>query len=123
MEAFQLLSRGGAKFDKRRFSKDVQLFNPTTSKTPSTSSTGAPKALRALQTGELPAELDLFKYAARGSLGGAPAKGKAKAMDDIVDGSGEADKDLVLVTGKKREHEQPNAIGSHKAFLTLPRVC
>lgn len=26
MEAFQLLSRGGAKFDKKRFQKDVQLF-------------------------------------------------------------------------------------------------
>lgn len=26
MEAFNLLSRGGAKFDKRRFTKDVQRF-------------------------------------------------------------------------------------------------
>lgn len=26
MEAFQLLSRGGARFDKHRFKSDVQLF-------------------------------------------------------------------------------------------------
>jgi ATP-dependent RNA helicase DDX52/ROK1 len=26
MEAFQLLSRGGARFDKQRFKSDVQLF-------------------------------------------------------------------------------------------------
>lgn len=26
MEAFHLLSRGGAKFDKRRFKNDIQLF-------------------------------------------------------------------------------------------------
>lgn len=27
MEAFQLLSRGGAVFNKKRFTNDVQLFN------------------------------------------------------------------------------------------------
>lgn len=27
MEAFHLLSRGGAKFDKHRFKDDVRLFN------------------------------------------------------------------------------------------------
>lgn len=27
MEAFHLLSRGGAQFNKKRFGKDVQLFN------------------------------------------------------------------------------------------------
>ncbi|KAF7340090.1 DEAD-box ATP-dependent RNA helicase 57 [Mycena venus] len=68
MEAFQLLSRGGAKFDKKRFQKDVQLF----SKEP-------PKTLGAaggtILSGELPGELDYFKYAAGGS-------GKRKADSD-----------------------------------------
>ncbi|KAF7324351.1 DEAD-box ATP-dependent RNA helicase 57 [Mycena venus] len=68
MEAFQLLSRGGAKFDKKRFQKDVQLF----SKEP-------PKTLGAaggtVLSGELPGELDYFKYAAGGS-------GKRKADGD-----------------------------------------
>lgn len=27
MEAFQILSRGGARFDKNRFKNDVKLFN------------------------------------------------------------------------------------------------
>lgn len=35
MEAFQLLSRGGARFDKGRFKKDVLLFNVGTVVLPS----------------------------------------------------------------------------------------
>ncbi|KAJ7837179.1 P-loop containing nucleoside triphosphate hydrolase protein [Mycena olivaceomarginata] len=68
MEAFQLLSRGGAKFDKNRFKKDVQLFSKEPSKTVGVASG---KTL----DGELPGELDYFKYAAGGS-------GKRKAGGD-----------------------------------------
>lgn len=31
MEAFQLLSRGGTRFDKQRFKSDVQLFTVSSS--------------------------------------------------------------------------------------------
>ncbi|KAJ7102415.1 P-loop containing nucleoside triphosphate hydrolase protein [Mycena belliarum] len=68
MEAFQLLSRGGAKFDKKRFKTDVQLFSKE-----------APKSVRPVSEkildGELPGELDYFKYAPGGS-------GKRKADSD-----------------------------------------
>ncbi|KAJ7139579.1 P-loop containing nucleoside triphosphate hydrolase protein [Mycena epipterygia] len=68
MEAFQLLSRGGAKFDKKRFKTDVQLFSKE-----------APKTVGAIPEkildGELPGELDYFKYAPGGS-------GKRKAGGD-----------------------------------------
>ncbi|KAJ6569670.1 P-loop containing nucleoside triphosphate hydrolase protein [Mycena capillaripes] len=83
MEAFQLLSRGGTKFDKNRFKKDVQLF----SKEPPKSVGGA--AGKTLD-GELPKELDYFKYAAGGS-------GKRKA-----DGEGTA----VKATKKRKVEEE-----------------
>ncbi|KAJ6626910.1 P-loop containing nucleoside triphosphate hydrolase protein [Mycena sp. CBHHK59/15] len=66
MEAFQLLSRGGAKFDKKRFKTDLQLFSKEVPK-----SAISEKVL----DGELPGELDYFKYAAGGS-------GKRKAEGD-----------------------------------------
>ncbi|THH30185.1 hypothetical protein EUX98_g4009 [Antrodiella citrinella] len=63
MEAFHLLTRGGATFNKKRFENDVQLFNK--SKKPTAGS-------RTSQDSELPAELDFFKYAQAG-----PSKRKA----------------------------------------------
>ncbi|KAI0320980.1 P-loop containing nucleoside triphosphate hydrolase protein [Amylostereum chailletii] len=61
MEAFQLLSRGGAHFDKRRFKNDVILFNVRYSaKSRLKCSYGQSKLVA---TGELPSELDFFKYA------------------------------------------------------------
>ncbi|KAF8213622.1 P-loop containing nucleoside triphosphate hydrolase protein [Mycena galopus ATCC 62051] len=68
MEAFQLLSRGGVNFDKKRFKKDVQLFSK---EPPKTVSAAGGKFL----DGELPRELDYFQYAAGGS-------GKRKAEGD-----------------------------------------
>ncbi|KAF9259626.1 P-loop containing nucleoside triphosphate hydrolase protein [Marasmius fiardii PR-910] len=57
MEAFQLLSRGGIKFDKNRFSKDVQLFNGNARKPEKG------KEIGTISNSELPPELDFFKYA------------------------------------------------------------
>ncbi|KAF9015438.1 P-loop containing nucleoside triphosphate hydrolase protein [Cyathus striatus] len=55
MEAFQLLSRGGAKFDKHRFNNDVTLFkNPKPVK---------PLEITSESDSALPSELDFFKYA------------------------------------------------------------
>ena len=76
MEAFQLLSRGGAKFDKKRFEKDVQLFNPKAA-SGSAKSRSTASLLNELKPGELPAEIDFFKYAA-----GDKGKGKEKEKED-----------------------------------------
>ncbi|KAJ7124819.1 P-loop containing nucleoside triphosphate hydrolase protein [Mycena crocata] len=81
MEAFQLLSRGGAKFDKKRFKTDVQLFSKEAPKSVSAAS-------EKIRHGELPGELDYFRYALGGS-------GKRKA-----DGYGAASK-----ASKKRKVE------------------
>ncbi|KIP03254.1 hypothetical protein PHLGIDRAFT_111095 [Phlebiopsis gigantea 11061_1 CR5-6] len=59
MEAFHLLSRGGAQFDKKRFKKDVKLFNISTS-------IDKGKGVTRPDDGELPTELDFFKYAQGG---------------------------------------------------------
>ncbi|KAI0344066.1 P-loop containing nucleoside triphosphate hydrolase protein [Trametopsis cervina] len=57
MEAFRLLSRGGAVFDKKRFRSDVELFDKTKfSRKTKTIATSA-------EEDGLPAELDFFKYA------------------------------------------------------------
>ncbi|KAL1663555.1 P-loop containing nucleoside triphosphate hydrolase protein [Schizophyllum commune] len=56
MEAFQLLSRGGAQFDKKRFKGDVELFQP--------SKAGKSEENKKTQsTSHLPSDLDFFKYA------------------------------------------------------------
>ncbi|KZT67658.1 P-loop containing nucleoside triphosphate hydrolase protein [Daedalea quercina L-15889] len=73
MEAFQLLARGGARFDKRRFGEDVQLFDKA--------KRDKGKGVERVAEGDLPAELDFFKYAQ-----GGPAKRSARA-----DGEGEAE--------------------------------
>lgn len=115
METFHLLSRGGAKFDKKRFSKDVQLFHGSASASgsKSSSSSGPSIALDALKTGELPPELDFFKYAAGGIAGAASKKGKEKARveeDDVV----EEDEDLSTTGKKKRKrNEAETTCASH----------
>lgn len=105
METFHLLSRGGAKFDKKRFSKDVQLFHGSAAASGSkqSSSSGTSAALDALKTGELPAELDFFKYAAGGNAGAASKKGKEKAKEE--DESADEDEELSS-TGKKRKRDE-----------------
>ncbi|KAF5377310.1 hypothetical protein D9615_006356 [Tricholomella constricta] len=82
MEAFQLLSRGGARFDKNRFKEDFSLFTKTKG------STHQSKATSNASEG-LPSELDFFKYAQGGSA-------KRKAIGD-ASGSGEEPK------GKRRK--------------------
>ncbi|RDX56322.1 P-loop containing nucleoside triphosphate hydrolase protein [Lentinus brumalis] len=87
MEAFHLLSRGGAKFDKSKFKSDVNLFNGKKSKAANASTSArAPE-------GELPPELDFFKYAQGGQgkrkasepNGGADAKGKKRRVEEDED--------------------------------------
>ncbi|KAK1226960.1 RNA-dependent ATPase rok1 [Marasmius sp. AFHP31] len=58
MEAFQILSRGGIKFDKNRFGKDVELFTGNAKKSESKK-----PSQTISQDSDLPAELDFFKYA------------------------------------------------------------
>ncbi|KAF8480840.1 P-loop containing nucleoside triphosphate hydrolase protein [Russula ochroleuca] len=62
MEAFHLLSRGGVNFDKQRFKSDVRLFNG------SSHIDAKSKKRKGLKDGELPPELDFFKYATTGAL-------------------------------------------------------
>ncbi|EJD04257.1 P-loop containing nucleoside triphosphate hydrolase protein [Fomitiporia mediterranea MF3/22] len=55
MESFQLLSRGGVQFDKKRFKADVQLFDRKYEQASEIGSEGKTR-------GDLPSELDFFKY-------------------------------------------------------------
>ncbi|KAF8758461.1 P-loop containing nucleoside triphosphate hydrolase protein [Rhizoctonia solani] len=64
MEAFRLLSRGGAKFDKGRFRNDA---------TNGESSKGVRSTTQELAPGQLPPELDFFKYAKAAPNGPASA--------------------------------------------------
>ncbi|KAH9927466.1 P-loop containing nucleoside triphosphate hydrolase protein [Epithele typhae] len=74
MEAFHILSRGGARFDKQRFKGDVDLFNGKKGK--------QANSLTSIRTvdGELPPELDFFKYAEGGS-----SKRKAGTGNAVTD--------------------------------------
>lgn len=57
MEAFQLLSRGGVKFNKKRFATQVEIFNKDSRKL------DKGKQRASLTEEELPHDLDFFKYA------------------------------------------------------------
>ncbi|RPD81574.1 P-loop containing nucleoside triphosphate hydrolase protein [Lentinus tigrinus ALCF2SS1-7] len=93
MEAFHLLSRGGAKFDKSKFKSDVDLFNGKKRKASKASTS-------ARVEGGLPPELDFFKYAqgVRGkrkapeASGDADPKGKKRRVEVEEDG-GDEDED------------------------------
>ncbi|CAE6392846.1 unnamed protein product [Rhizoctonia solani] len=65
MEAFRLLSRGGAKFDKGRFRNDVKLFSGGNTE----NSESMKPRTQDLAPGQLPPELDFFKYAKAASNG------------------------------------------------------
>ena len=80
MEAFHLLSRGGTKFDKKRFSKDVQLFSSKSLEASESTRRGY-KILEGLQPGELPAELDFFKYAKKNPDPSKDKKGKGRETE------------------------------------------
>ncbi|KAI9460147.1 P-loop containing nucleoside triphosphate hydrolase protein [Lactarius psammicola] len=84
MEAFHLLSRGGATFDKQRFKSDVKLFGGSSHK--GTKSKGA-------KDGELPAELDFFKYAVAGPSKRKPSEHEAERhkREDSIDDDGDPD--------------------------------
>ncbi|EAU92987.1 ROK1 [Coprinopsis cinerea okayama7 len=73
MEAFQLLSRGGLRFDKNRFKSEVGLFEQNQKPKPTS---------KATQTNgnDLPAELDFFKYA-EGGKGKENEKTKRKSSE------------------------------------------
>lgn len=73
-----MLSRGGAKFDKQRFKSDVKLFNVRGSATEYDALLMMPlqtnkrvdlksKGAETMVEGELPMELDFFKYAKSGA--------------------------------------------------------
>ncbi|KAJ7293807.1 P-loop containing nucleoside triphosphate hydrolase protein [Mycena rebaudengoi] len=98
MEAFQLLSRGGAKFDKKRFKTDVQLFSKETPKSV------RPATVKA-QDGELPSELDYFKYAPGGS-------GKRKADGNATTTNApkkrKVEEDAEEQTGDEEDEEDEN---------------
>ncbi|KAI0761689.1 P-loop containing nucleoside triphosphate hydrolase protein [Trametes elegans] len=94
MEAFHLLSRGGVKFDKHRFKGDVQRFNGKRVEPKASTSAHAPD-------GELPPELNFFKYAE----GGAP-KRKANAAEAELDPKGKKRKVDAEAEDDDRDDEQ-----------------
>ncbi|KIK70400.1 hypothetical protein GYMLUDRAFT_32405 [Collybiopsis luxurians FD-317 M1] len=106
MEAFQLLSRGGAQFNKNRFKKDVELFNGKLE----SKSKGLPASA---QGSELPAELDFFKYAQavdgkRKSTGGKqddnkrPEKKRKIEMEEMAEGEARSDSEDENTTPRPR---------------------
>src|SRR5882757_3328484 len=121
MEAFHLLSRGGVKFDKQKFKSDVKLFsvrlNPSQLVASAQNQQGSShidvkgKEKKKLNDGELPPELDFFKYATAGPSKRKPsgpggeghARTKRPRKDESVDGSDanaedEADGDSSMTT-------------------------
>lgn len=116
MEAFHLLTRGGANFNKKRFEKDVQLFKVscmfslTMARLVLTHGQKSQKSGTSSSTvqddSELPAELDFFKYTQGGPLkrkGNATNGPKAKKQKIQASDSEEVDAEpLAPVMGGQR---------------------
>ncbi|TCD66769.1 RNA-dependent ATPase rok1 [Steccherinum ochraceum] len=118
MEAFHLLTRGGVTFNKKKFEKDVQLFDK--SKKPDIKG-----AASSSSASELPPELDFFKYAQGGqpkrkgdSTDGPKAK-KQKLEESDSEEEGSADTP-VPVMGRQRVtakgKDVPEAVEAFKSL-------
>ena len=142
MEAFQLLSRGGATFDKRRFKSDVRLFvvspnlpsltfSATSELTTYIDATRHPwtdpqKEKKAdvdtQQKGaapqELPPELDFFRYAQAGDADG--RKPKRKAVHASEDERSQKEKKKKKRHGDHADTET-DAVRSNEASSTAPQ--
>lgn len=101
MEAFQLLSRGGAQFDKKRFKGDVELFQP--------SKAGQSSKMREEDTqSNLPTELDFFKYAQsapgkrKTEEGNSEKRHKKRRIQDEEDAGDESASETDAPTQKHR---------------------
>lgn len=113
MEAFHLLSRGGATFDKQRFKNEVKLFSGSSHKETKS---------RSAKVGELPAELDFFKYAVAGPSkrkssepeGEGHAKKKRRKREDSIDHGGDPN--------AEDNDDSPSDIGSEQGTTPpMPR--
>lgn len=100
MEAFQLLSRGGARFDKQRFKSDVQIFN----KAPAKDVKG--KGVLIPHDAQLPPELDFFKYAKASA-------GKRKAEDKESDVHAKGKPEKAERKRRKIEDKSPDSDDNH----------
>ncbi|KDQ54901.1 hypothetical protein JAAARDRAFT_134603 [Jaapia argillacea MUCL 33604] len=103
MEAFQLLSRGGARFDKQRFKSDVQLFNK------GKISGGPSQTAEKMAEGDLPPELDFFKYVKGGTV-------KRKAEN----GSKQEEGDGNLAKRRKLDGDKGEDTGSEEEDVMVP---
>src|SRR6267154_1558020 len=117
MDAFQLLSRGGARFDKQRFKSDVQVFNVNDyasinsfnihvllQKASSKDAKG--KGVQTSHDAQLPPELDFFKYAKSST-------GKRKAGDKESDAHAESKQGKVERKRRKIEDESKDSDDDH----------
>lgn len=88
MDIFRALSGGGARFDKRRFKDDVQLFSPSASTSKTALDGEQPEEASNSGSTIVPRELDFFGSAAKSGTvserAGGDAKGKGKATDDTA---------------------------------------
>lgn len=129
MEAFHLLSRGGVKFDKQKFVNDVKLFSvrpcPPQSIASAQTWQGSShndtkdKERRGLKDGELPPELDFFRYAAAGDLkrkhSGEEGKARRKHRKD-----GTTD-DARDTNAEDEEDSDSDIIAEHSTNFPIPR--
>lgn len=113
MEAFQLLSRGGARFNKQRFKSDVQIFNVRKCICQlfwwlmSFQKAAPPKDVKGKGVlTQLPPELDFFKYAKASS-------GKRKAEDKESDVHAEGKQEKVERKRRKTEDESADSDDNH----------
>jgi ATP-dependent RNA helicase DDX52/ROK1 len=128
MEAFQLLSRGGARFDKQRFKSDVEIFNVRKcvhklfswlmffQKAPAKDVKG--KGVLISHDTQLPPELDFFKYAKASA-------GKRKAGDKESDVHAEGKPEKAERKRRKIEDESTdsddNDIGTEEDTPTMQK--
>ncbi|KAG8857631.1 RNA-dependent ATPase rok1 [Tulasnella sp. 330] len=101
MEAFQLLSRGGVKFDRSKFNLQGAAAQPSSS-VASTSKAGSSAK------NEIPKELDFFRYA-QVPEGSKNEKGKKRALEELEeDVASDTESANESITRRRKRSTSPN---------------
>ncbi|KAG8717061.1 RNA-dependent ATPase rok1 [Ceratobasidium sp. 395] len=107
MEAFRLLSRGGARFDRSRFSDDVKLFTAGGG-----SGKHSSKHTVDAKPGQLPSELDFFKYA-KAAPGGSTVEAPITEGNTRLESEDE-ETSSNRAKKRKRDEEVPSRQSKHR---------
>lgn len=132
MEAFALLSRGGARFNKDRFKDQVKLFEvrpfllvpePSVNRLLQSTGKASTSSDTSIGAASLPTELDFFKYASGSDTKTRSAKSKGKLPAPAhapLPGSSTEAEDAISVDEEDSSGDETSAPYSKRPYIPIP---